>query len=80
MTPAAPDSPQEDLSFEDRLARLEGVVEALEGGELPLEESIERYQEGVGHLKECLAVLDAARKRIEELTEAGAAEAADDAS
>ena len=35
-----------DLSFEDALSRLEGIVSRLESGQAPLEESIALYEEG----------------------------------
>ena len=47
-------------SFEERLEALETVVEALEGDELTLEVSLERYREGVEHLRACRELLDAA--------------------
>lgn len=34
-------------SFEERLERLKAVVESLEGGELPLEEALRLYKEGI---------------------------------
>lgn len=37
----------EDLSFEDRLQRLEGIVHALEEGNLSLDEAMRRFEEGV---------------------------------
>lgn len=63
--------------FEARLAALEGIVKALEGEGLSLEESLQRYQEGVQHLLACRALLDGAEKRLLELVErpdGGAAE------
>ena len=44
-------------SFEERLEALEGVVHALEAEDLPLERSLERYREGVEHLRACRALL-----------------------
>lgn len=57
-----------DESFEDALAGLEGVVADLEGGELPLEESLERYEQGVARLKHCHALLKEAQQRVELLS------------
>ena len=54
-------------SFEERLEALEAVVHDLEGEELPLEASIERYREGVEHLEACRALLDDAERRLLEL-------------
>lgn len=56
-------------TFEARLEALEGIVKALEGEGLSLEESLARYQEGVEHLRACRALLDGAERRLLELTE-----------
>jgi exodeoxyribonuclease VII small subunit len=55
--------------FEDALARLEQIVEELEGGALSLEESIARYEEGMKLSRSLTQTLDAAEKRIEKLVE-----------
>jgi exodeoxyribonuclease VII small subunit len=54
-------------SFEDSIRRLSEIVEALEGGELPLEESLALFEEGVKLARTSQATLDAAEKRVEEL-------------
>ncbi len=59
-------------TFEERLAALEGVVDDLEGEELPLETSLERYRQGVEHLRACRALLDDAEARLAELVGEGA--------
>ncbi len=56
-----------ELSFEARMEALEAVVQDLEGEELPLEASLERYKEGVEHLRECREMLDDAEARLAEL-------------
>jgi exodeoxyribonuclease VII small subunit len=53
------------VKFEDALARLEKTVDALEGGELTLDESLARYEEGVKALKQCNEILRDAEKRVE---------------
>jgi len=54
-------------SFEDSVRRLGEIVERLEGGELPLEESLTLFEEGVRLARASQARLDAAEKRVEEL-------------
>ncbi|MBI1848855.1 MAG: exodeoxyribonuclease VII small subunit [Planctomycetes bacterium] len=54
--------------FEDLLKELETIVRELETGRLTLEESLERYHRGVGRLKRCYELLDAAERKIEILT------------
>jgi len=71
-SPKAAESPVP--SFDQRLARLEAIVAELEQGGLALEASIERYQEGVGLLRECRTTLQSLEKRVEELTAQGALE------
>lgn len=47
--------------------RLQAIVEALEGGELSLEESLERFSEGIQLVKQGERLLADAEKRIEQL-------------
>jgi exodeoxyribonuclease VII small subunit len=54
--------------FEDALAELESIVHQLEDGRLGLAEALARYEQGVGHLKHCYALLQAAERKIELLT------------
>jgi exodeoxyribonuclease VII small subunit len=56
-----------DLKFEDCLARLEQIVSALEAGNLPLEESLKVFEEGVALARHCSRYLDDAERRIERL-------------
>ena len=56
-----------DLSFEDAVKRLSEIVQKLERGDLPLEESLLLFEEGVGLSRASQAKLDSAQKRVEEL-------------
>ena len=56
-----------EMGFEARLEALENVVHDLEGDELSLEASLERYKDGVEHLRRCRALLDDAEARLAEL-------------
>lgn len=56
-----------ELNFEDALKALEEVVRKLEGGEVPLDESIDLYERGEALRKHCQARLDAAQARIEKI-------------
>lgn len=64
MTDAAP---QNDLSFEDALARLEQIVSRLESGQTPLGESITLYEEGARLKAHCEERLKAAQLRVEKI-------------
>ena len=54
-------------SFETQLAALERVVRELERGDLPLEESLKLFEEGVRLSRECQERLNQAERRIEVL-------------
>ena len=58
-------------SFEDRLRRLQEVVAALENGELPLEDSVRLYKEGLTLSRSCREQLEKARNEVRLLTEEG---------
>ena len=52
-------------SFEAALAKLEQIVQRLEKGELPLEESLVLYEEGVRLSRLCHAKLEEAEGKVE---------------
>ena len=56
---------KKDLPFEEAVQRLEGIVEELEGGEVPLERSLELFEDGVRLSRNCLKRLDSAERRID---------------
>jgi len=53
--------------FEDLLGRLRALVERLEGGNLPLEESLKAFEEGMELCKRGAVILDGAEKKVEML-------------
>ena len=68
MTEAAsPNAIPADLSFEDALQRLEGIVSRLESGQAGLEESITLYEQGAQLKAHCEARLKAAQLRVEKI-------------
>ena len=58
-------------SFEASLNDLEKIVKTLEEGELPLEESLKLFEEGVKLSRECRERLTQAERRIEVLMKDG---------
>ncbi len=56
-----------EMSFEQALRELEGVVRRLESGDVPLDESITLYERGEELRKACQSRLDAAQARIEKI-------------
>jgi exodeoxyribonuclease VII small subunit len=53
-----------EMKFEEALHKLEAVVQRLESGELPLEESLRLFEEGVHLTKVCTRRLEEAERRI----------------
>ena len=53
------------LKFEDAMARLETIVSELEKGDLPLNESLKIFEEGVRLSKSCLKMLDDTERKVE---------------
>lgn len=57
----------ETLSFEEALRRLEAIVQQLERGDVPLDQSITLYEEGDKLRAQCQARLAAAEARIQQI-------------
>jgi len=50
--------------FEDALEKLEDIVRKMESGDLPLEESLKSFEEGMKLIRFCTVKLDEAQRRI----------------
>lgn len=64
-------------TFEEAISELEEIVSAMEEEELPLEELVDRFEQGTKLLGRCQTVLDSAKKRLQ--TIAMAPEASEEA-
>src|ERR1044071_3467070 len=64
-------SPAAEPTFEAQLASLERIVRELERGDLPLEQSLELFEQGVRLSRECQERLNEAERRIEVLLRGG---------
>lgn len=53
------------LTFEQAMKNLEDVVSRLEAGNVPLDEALAQYEEGMKLIRFCTARLDEAEQRIE---------------
>ncbi len=53
------------IRFEQAMARLETIVSELERGDLPLDESLKIFEEGIKLSKSCLKMLDEAERKVE---------------
>jgi exodeoxyribonuclease VII small subunit len=56
-----------ELTFEQSLTELEKIVDALERGDLGLEEALAHYERGVTLLRRCHQLLERAQRRVSEL-------------
>lgn len=56
-----------DESLEGRLHRLEEIMTKLEADEVPLEEALELFEEGVGHVRAAEKILARTELKVEEL-------------
>ena len=57
------------VKFEQAMARLEAIVGELEKGDLPLDESLKIFEEGIRLSKNCLKVLEDAERKVEVLVQ-----------
>ncbi len=64
-TASAATDPQEEMSFEQILSRLERLVQELENGDTPLEKSLSTFEEGVRLARLAARRLDEAERRVE---------------
>lgn len=54
----------DNMSFEDIMKSLESIANELESGKLNLDESVEKFEEGIKLSKKCNEILDKAEKKI----------------
>ncbi len=59
----------DDLSFEDAIETLTTIVESVEQGDVPLQDSLQQYEKGMGLIKHCRTLLQQAEKRIQTISE-----------
>src|SRR5689334_23059737 len=66
-TPKVPERPAAPERFDEILVRLRALVERLEGGNLPLEDGLRFFEEGMDLCRRGAEILDKAEKRVEVL-------------
>ena len=54
----------EDINFEDAMKQLESIANELEKGNLTLDESVKKFEEGMNLFKKCNDFLNSAEKKI----------------
>ncbi len=62
---------KDPLSFEQAIARLEKIVDAMEQGKIGLEDSVKHFEEGMGLISRCRNVLSEAELKIQQLQASG---------
>ena len=55
---------EENISFEDKMKKLEEIAVELEKGDLDLDSSVTKFEEGMKLSKECSEMLEKAEKKI----------------
>ena len=65
------------FNFEESLSNLEALVEAMEEGDLSLEESLKAFEQGIKLTRECQAALDQAEQKVQWLVKDGQLPAAE---
>jgi len=63
-----------DVSFEDALQKLEAIVDSMEGGDLPLESLLAKFEEGAKLAATCQAKLAEAETKIRQIEKNSAGE------
>ena len=61
----------EKLTFEEALARLEETVRLLESGNVPLDDSLALFEEGIALVRLCNGKLDTAEQKVVKLKISG---------
>jgi exodeoxyribonuclease VII small subunit len=56
------------LTFEQAIQQLKAIVDRIEQGEIPLQDSLEQYEKGMALIKHCRDILQKAQKRIEKIS------------
>ena len=56
-----------ELKFERMMKELENIIDDLEGGQLGLEDSLKKYEEGIKLLVLCRKRLDETKRKVEKL-------------
>lgn len=60
---------KESFNFEQSLSELESIVARMEGGQLPLEESLQLFEKGINLTKQCQKALTDAEQKVSQLVE-----------
>ncbi|MCH7981707.1 MAG: exodeoxyribonuclease VII small subunit [Proteobacteria bacterium] len=71
-------SSTKSINLEKALADLEGLVEELESGDLPLEKAMKKFEEGIKLTRSCQKSLKDAEQKVEILLKSAGGESLED--
>lgn len=60
---------KDEPKFEDLVSQVEETLQQLDSGDLPLEDALKRYEEGVAALRNAFGILKKAEKKVQLLSE-----------
>lgn len=63
-----------ELSFEEAIKELSGIVGKIEQGQIPLQDSLQQYERGMALINRCRVILEKAEERIEKISQPDKAE------
>jgi exodeoxyribonuclease VII small subunit len=58
----------EKMTFEQAIQQLKGIVDRIEQGQIPLQDSLEQYEKGMALIRHCRDILQKAEQRIERIS------------
>ena len=67
-------SSKKSIDLEKSLSELEGIVEELESGDLPLEKAMQKFEQGIKLTRGCQSALKDAEQKVEVLMKSAGAE------
>ncbi len=62
------ENPIEELTYEEAMAELEGIVDSLEDGQSPLEDAMKLFERGQALVTHCGAMLESAQLKVQKLS------------
>ena len=62
------DNRTDEITFEQAINDLKEIVDKIEQGQIPLQESIDQYEKGMGLIRHCRGILQEAEKRIDKMS------------
>lgn len=71
MTKKSEKKSLENFNFEQAVAELQKIIDKMEHGNVPLEESLQHFEQGIQLIRQCQQLLTSAQHKVEVLTKNG---------